>query len=130
MELKLVMLFPSVLLFRKRNIPSVQSGDSTGTPVLVLLLFMSQRFCSCKALQHGGRRKALLFRCQAGAQCRTCPLTGAAHLFLPSPKAIAFNVWILHVFQHQCVHVLALCLSSFISLREQQDKSFDNLFPG
>lgn len=48
------MLFLSVLLFRRRNIPSPQSGDSTGTPVLVLLLFMSQRFCFSKALQHGG----------------------------------------------------------------------------
>lgn len=32
--------------------------------------------------------------------------------------------------QHQCVHAPALCLSSFLSLREQQDKSSDNLFLG
>lgn len=88
-------------------------------PVLELqfwyCFYSPQRFCFSKALQHGGRRKALLFRCQAGAQCRTCPLTGAAQLFLPSARTIAFNVWILHA-APMCS--CSCSLSQFISFLE------------
>ena len=95
---------------------------------LVLFLFAFQRFCFSKALQRGGRRKALLLRLQPGAQCRTGPATGAAQLFLPSAKTIAFNVWILAETQ-MCS--CSCSLSQFISLLEEATgQILDNLFPG
>lgn len=92
---------------------------------LVLFLFTFQRFCFSKALQHGGRRKALLFRWQLGTQCRTCPAAGAAQLFLPSAKT--FNVWIIAETQ-KCSG--SCSLSQLISLLEGEKVILDNLFPG
>lgn len=82
---------------------------------LVLFLFTFQRFCFSKVLQHGERRKALIFRWQPGVQCRTCPATGVAQLFLPFTKIIAFHVCILAEAQRcSC----SCSLSQFISLLE------------
>lgn len=100
----------------------------TGTPVLVLLLFTSQRFCFSKALQHGGEGKPSCL------DAKQEPSAEHTHWLVQhsSSSHQPRQLFLMSGFcmQHICVHALALCLSSFLSLREQQDKSFDNLFPG
>lgn len=105
--------------------PLVQCSDGTGSPGCCLCYCFYSLSKGFVLVRHSNtEEKAVLFRWQPGTQCRTCPVTGAAQLFLQSAK----TAWILAK-PRMCS--CSCSLSQLISLFEGATGQIcDNFFPG